>query len=241
MLKNLTILSLAILLLLSNTYKVNADSWNYSDVKDWDHINSICSKGKKQSPININKVRKAKFSEKINYNNLKIKNIINNGHTIQINFEKGNTLIYKGKTYNLLQVHFHVPSEHTLNGQHFSMEAHFVNQAKDGSLAVIGVWFKYGKDNKTFANIIKEAPKTSGSNAYTGYFNINNLLPKSNDFYSYIGSLTTPPCSENVNWIVMEKPMRASMNQINQFKQILHGNTNRPVQKINHRIINLND
>ena len=140
-----------------------------------------------------------------------------------------------GKKFELKQFHFHTPSENTINGKHFPMEAHLVHLNKNGEIAVIGIMFKIGKENKAlkkFQNKISN--KLNHKNKITSYLNPEELLPKTKDYYRFNGSLTTPPCSEGVRWFVFKDAVEMSKEQLKLFSNIM-GKNNRPTQPINAR------
>ncbi len=161
---------------------------------------------------------------------------INNGHTIQINYEGGDTLTIGNDSYTLVQYHFHNQSEHTVKGRHFPMEMHLVHKAASGKLAVIGVFIEEGAHNAAFDPIWNNLPKQKGVETHYPSVNVDvdQLLPANRASYRYDGSLTTPPCSEGVRWIVMTTPIQLSADQIKAFTAIIHDN-NRPTQPLNGR------
>lgn len=161
---------------------------------------------------------------------------INNGHTIQINYEGGDTLTIGNDAYELVQYHFHNQSEHTVKGRHFPMEMHLVHKAASGKLAVIGVFIEEGAHNAAFDPIWNNLPKQKGVETHYPSVNVDvdELLPSNRASYRYDGSLTTPPCSEGVRWIVMTTPIQLSADQIKAFTAIIHDN-NRPAQPLNGR------
>ncbi len=217
--------------------------WSYhgdSGPGNWAELNPkfIFAKiGKNQSPINIITSDALKVDlPKINfhYKNSEIE-IINNGHTIEVEPEKGNYIKFDGHKYNLLQFHFHSLSEHTINGKHFPLEVHFVHKDSRGNLSVIGLMIKQGAENKNFAEIWNNLPfRKANKQKLEATINPIFLLPKSKDYYKYNGSLTTPPCSEGVVWLVLATPIEMSGKQINQFRKIYDDNY-RPVQQQNAR------
>jgi carbonic anhydrase len=137
-----------------------------------------------------------------------------------------------------VQYHFHSPSEHTVKGQHHPMEMHLVHKSADNKLAVIGVFIDEGAHNAAFDPIWSNLPDTKGEEVHVEnvMVDVNQLLPASMESYRYDGSLTTPPCSEGVKWIVMTTPIQMSAEQINAFRAIISGN-NRPVQPLNSRVV----
>jgi len=161
---------------------------------------------------------------------------INNGHTIQINYDAGETLMIGSMRYELVQFHFHSPSEHTVNGMHYPMEMHFVHKSADNELAVIGLFISEGAHNRPFEKIWARLPGKKGETVHIEDFSldIDDMLPRNRTSYRYHGSLTTPPCSEGVRWFVLAVPIEFSSDQINAFRKIFQGN-NRPVQPTNNR------
>ena len=198
--------------------------------------------GKSQSPINIEtanvKVNKELKQPIFSYTTSKV-DIINNGHTVQFNISDGNSVTLKGKEYKLLQFHFHALSEHTIDGKHFPIEVHFVHMHSDTDFAVIGVMYKEGKVNELLAKFLKDFPDNYKTFKNVETFDVLAVLPKDRSYYNYNGSLTTPPCSEVVNWYVLEEPLEASKEQIEQFSKILHHNY-RPVMPLNGRVVESN-
>lgn len=201
---------------------------------------AVCSSGKTQSPIDIAgsfqpsplKVIKPAYSASATH-------LENNGHTIQFNYDKGSVLNVDEKQYDLVQFHFHSPSEHKIGGKSYPLEIHLVHQAADKSLAVIGILFEEGADNPLLAQFWDKLPAAKGekANAATS-INIKDELPTAKNYFTYEGSLTTPSCSESVRWIVMKNPIVASKAQVEKFKQATGGHsTARPVQPLNGRII----
>jgi len=198
--------------------------------------------GFKQSPIDIQNTTEASRGEfKFDYEATPL-HVLNNGHTIEVEYEQGSSMAINGEEYRLLQFHFHTPSEHLINGNNFPMEMHLVHSNTNGELAVIGVLIEEGKKNKTFNKIIKSAPDYEGVVEVEGkYINVTKLLPEDTDeYFNYSGSLTTPPCSEGVRWFVMKNAIEFSKKQIHKFENIIHLNA-RPAQEVNDRSIYEND
>jgi len=193
--------------------------------------------GKKQSPIDINtqNVEKATGLKAPEFHFGKTKtDIINNGHTVQFNVDKGNMVKLNGKDYELLQFHYHALSEHTINGKHAPLEVHFVLKHSDNDLAVIGVLFKEGQENELFKRFLDKFPTEKGTYKSDDTIDLMSLLPKDKSYYYYNGSLTTPPCTQIVSWYVLKEPMEASKEQIEKFSKILDQNY-RPVMPLNGR------
>ncbi|WP_299490613.1 carbonic anhydrase family protein [uncultured Shewanella sp.] len=199
---------------------------------------STCVKGVNQSPINLTGMIKGDLPKLYIQYQAGGAEVLNNGHTIEVVYGKGSSINVENTQFDLKQLHFHSPSENTIEGESFPMEVHFVNADKAGHLAVVGVMFKEGAYNPALAKIWDTMPKKVGQeNRLNTAVNINQLLPKQDEYYRFNGSLTTPPCSEGVQWFVMKEPITASKAQIAQFTQLFpHGN-NRPIQSVNARMI----
>jgi carbonic anhydrase len=163
--------------------------------------------------------------------------LLNNGHTIQYT-PKENHYLQKGEnSYKLLQFHFHSPSENLINGQSYPLEAHFVHKDENNQFLVFAVLFKEGKSNSELSKLWTHIPKTPASTQDIGQVNMKNLLPKSFKYYRFSGSLTVPPCTEGIIWLVADQHPTVSKEQIDQFNQVMGHATNRPVQPISGRVI----
>lgn len=199
---------------------------------------ALCSAGRNQSPVNIEGALKAQHRRLAVHYTHAGKNIFNNGHTVQIDFAPGNTLKLEDGTYEMKQVHFHVPSENHIAGKSYPLEAHFVHADAKGNLAVIGVMFEEGKESAALKKLSALLPDTEGAPAELPVtVKPGQLMPASTDYYRFTGSLTTPPCSEGVRWLVMKQPMTASKEQIEALANAMHHHNNRPVQPMNGRVI----
>jgi carbonic anhydrase len=164
--------------------------------------------------------------------------VVNNGHAIQVNYDAGSGIEVDGTRFDLKQFHFHSPSENRINGKSFPLEAHLVHADKDGNLAVVSVMFDEGKENPAVGAAWGQMPKSAGGkNALPNKVAATGILPADRDYYRYNGSLTTPPCSEGVRWIVMKKPLTVSKQQIETFQKTLGFANNRPLQAVNARPI----
>lgn len=221
-----------------------AQHWSYegeSAPANWAKLDPqfvMCGIGKNQSPIDLAQFTEANLKPlKLHYR-AAASEILNNGHTIQVNYAPGSTLAVDGREFELKQFHFHAPSENTLNGKHFPLEAHLVHADKDGNLAVVAVMFTDGKANPVLTKLWEQMPVKKGDkNALPAGTSVAGLLPASHDHYSFSGSLTTPPCSEGVRWLVIKQPAAASKAQIERFTQTLGIENNRPVQPTNARAV----
>ena len=205
----------------------------------WGHLSPeyhLCSVGIHQSPIDLVNPIPTEFPALVfNYQPVPL-NIQNTGHTIQVTYPEGSWIEVDGTHYHLLQFHFHAPSEHTVAGRPFDIEMHLVHKSEDGTLAVIGVLIETGSVNTVFDRFWKNLPSVPGASQQTESIILNafDLLPSRKQAYRYEGSLTTPPCSEDVKWFVLTTPLEMSESQIAAFKSIMSGN-NRPVQPLNGR------
>ncbi len=198
-----------------------------------------CKNGMSQSPIDVTFARNADLSGVlVNYKPVPLE-ILNNGHTIQVNIAKGSKIEVERVEYELLQFHFHSPSEHKVNGKAYDLVVHFVHKEKNGeALAVIGVLFEEGETNAALKGVWKHLPKKAGEKHAISEVSIDaaKILPSDRSYYHYSGSLTTPPCSEGVKWMLLKDPVQISKAQLAAFRGIIDGNV-RPVQALNSRII----
>lgn len=231
-------LILATMLLVTNVW---ADSdWNYKVPEKWSNVNvkyQACS-GLNQSPIDIRNTIEAELPPlKFNYKT-SAKSITNKGHTIQVDFKSGATLALDNKIFELKQLHVHSPSENTILGKSYPMELHLVHATEQGELAVVALMFESGKDNSKLQHIWALLPKKIGeTRTFDSKDQAADFLPKNLDYYRFNGSLTTPPCTEGVRWLVMKEIQQASPTQIKAFADLMAEPNNRPVQPIGSRII----
>lgn len=226
----------------TSTHHHHPQVWGYSGViapEMWHKLDpsfATCGSGKKQSPIDLIWAQPKSGGEiKLMYKEGPI-SLIDNGHTLQVNFPQGNMAQIHGKTYELKHIDFHSSSEHTLSGNSLPMEAHFVHQDKDGNTAIIGVILIQGAENQMISHLWNQWPTKKFEEANGGSLEIrpDELIPTIRTHYAYQGSLTTPPCTEGVQWIVLNTPVELSKDQILRFRQSYSSN-NRPVQKTNGR------
>ena len=203
---------------------------------------ATCSDGTSQSPINIDTtqtVPNANLDDLVTQYQETPGKLLNNGHTLEVEYEGGSTLTVGSQEYALLQFHFHVPSEHTVDGVAADMELHLVHQNADGGLAVVAVMIDTGSENAALAPYWNEFPEDEGEAEVETAINAADLLPDSLDYYTYSGSLTTPPCSQDVTWFVLKGRISASQEQIDHLVGLL-GNNVRPVQPLNGRTVEEN-
>jgi carbonic anhydrase len=209
------------------------DKWG-----DLDAASKVCSLGSQQSPIDIGEaIVKAQLPPlNIAWSN-KADAIVNNGHTIQINIAEGSTLTVGKDKFTLLQFHFHRPSEHLIGGKSFPMETHFVHRNAAGGLAVIGVLMETGKPNAIFNKVVSTMPAQEGPAVKVDpAIDPNRLLPAKRTYYRYSGSLTTPPCNEIVDWLLLTEPIQVADADVTAFAKLYKMNA-RPVQKSNRRFV----
>jgi carbonic anhydrase len=198
----------------------------------------LCGTGRNQSPINLVDFIEAELPPlTFNYAGMAVQ-LVNNGHTIQADYHPGSTLVVDGRVFHLKQFHFHSPSENLIGGEAFPMEAHFVHADSNGNLAVVAVMFKTGATNKKLADLWAQMPDVAGGKeVLASAVKATDLLPEDRDYYRFNGSLTTPPCSQGVIWLVMKQPLTVSTGQVNQFSTVMGGPNNRPVQPLNARTV----
>lgn len=196
-----------------------------------------CMLGKRQSPIDIREGIPVQLDPiQFDYRPANFK-VIDNGHTIQANVEPGNSITVMGRRYELLQFHFHRPSEERINGKQFDMVAHLVHKDVDGKLAVIAVLIDQGNQHPMMQLVWNALPLEKGiEQASSVPIDLNLVLPERKQYFTYMGSLTTPPCSEGVLWMVMKQPAQMSREQIAIFAKMYPMNA-RPVQSAQGRMI----
>ncbi|OFY95115.1 MAG: carbonate dehydratase [Bacteroidetes bacterium RIFCSPLOWO2_12_FULL_31_6] len=202
----------------------------------------VCD-GVNQSPINIITkdvvVDPSLKTVEINYSSTtKIHDVLNNGHTIQYNVDKGDFITYNEEKFDLAQIHFHSPAEHTINGVRYPIEIHLVHKNANNQLAVFSVMAQEGESNKTFEflesylPVAKDETKTVDASC-----DLNLNLPKDKKYFYYVGSLTTPPCTEGVNWFVFNSTITISVEQVKKLQELMPINNYRPENPLNGRIV----
>lgn len=196
---------------------------------------ALCSNGTKQSPIDIVNRAPKDLPNIVFHYQASIPKIVNNGHTIQVSYDPGNSIEVDGEPYALVQFHFHAPSEHSVNGKLADAEVHLVHQNASGKLAVVGVLINKGAENALIKPVLDSLPNHEGpAQPLAAPFNPEGLVPMRQTTFRYEGSLTTPPCTEGVTWLVMTEPIQMSARQLAAFADLFKGN-NRPVQPLNQR------
>lgn len=221
----------------------NAPHWEYTGQLGSEHWGEIdatflkCKDGKNQSPINIiasdagkSALKPIKFDYTVG-----AADVVNTGHTVQVNLANAGTAVFDGSKYQLLQFHFHTPSEEKISGRTYPLVAHLVHKNTEGKLAVVAVLFDEGAENAALKDIFNNMPTTAGDKkTLSGNFNVTKLLPPKQTYYAFTGSLTTPPCSEEVRWHVLKDPVTLSSAQLASFQKLYAMNA-RPVQSLNGR------
>jgi carbonic anhydrase len=222
------------------TLDCDAFEWEYEGSgapSNWSGCFLDCG-GQVQSPIDIaNAVEDAQLSAITHTYDASPFEFFNNGHTVEFEYESGSIMLFEGIPYELLQFHFHTGSEHHLNGQQYPMEIHLVHKdSATGNLAVVGIFFEEGAENTFLEKLGSTLPMENERISKTEVLNAAEVLPIDGSYYTYGGSLTTPPCTEIVSWVIMENPVQASSQQIDRFHSVLEDNY-RPIQSINGRNI----
>ncbi len=231
--------------------EANAIHWGYDEANGpgvWADLSPefvLCRQGQVQAPIDLTDAQPADLDPMgINYQPASLRiirhehlvDVINSGHTIQINYDEGSTVTVEATEFELAQYHFHVPSEHTVDGKSFPMEMHLVHVSEQGEIAVLSVLIKEGRHNPAFDLVVEHIPLEIGGEEHLEHVQveIDDLLPADRSTFRYSGSWTTPPCSEGVRWFVFVQALELSPQQIQSFAGVIRGN-NRPLQPHNGR------
>jgi carbonic anhydrase len=210
-------------------------TWTYDDVDAW---GETCATGVQQSPIDLADATTEDLPALELAYHASPAEVVDNGHTVQVDLEDGGTLTRDGVTYSLLQFHFHAPSEHLLDGVPYAAEMHLVHQAEDGALAVLGVLIEEGAADAVIADVLEHTPEEGARRpgVTAEPVDVAALLPADHRTFRYDGSLTTPPCSEGVAWSVLQEPVTWSPEQVAEFAD-LHPGSHRPPQPIGDRVL----
>jgi carbonic anhydrase len=218
--------------------------WEYegkTGAKKWGKLSAdyaVCGTGQRQSPIDIRETIGADLPPiRFTYKAAPL-SIIDNGHTVQVNLPDTGAISVDGEDYELLQLHFHKPSEERINGQTYPMVVHLVHKSKAGDLAVVAVMLQAGKENRLIRTLWNNLPLEQNKPIEKSAIKIDptQLLPEKRNYFTYMGSLTTPPCSEGVLWLVLKTPVQVSKEQITGFGRIYKNNA-RPIQSRSNRVI----
>ncbi|NKB55540.1 MAG: carbonic anhydrase [Alphaproteobacteria bacterium] len=226
------------------THAAGKAKWSYSGDAGPEHWGSLhasytaCSAGKNQSPINLTRfvdsaLKPIGFSYKSGG-----REILNNGHTIQVNYAPGSKIRVDGKSFELKQFHFHAPSENTIEGHSYPLEGHFVHADAKGNLAVVAVMYKVESPLAELDKAWRHMPGRAGEKKTLPIpVHADALMPKRRGYYRFNGSLTTPPCTEGVRWLVLNTYKEISAAQVKAFTKVMHHPNNRPLQPLNARTV----
>lgn len=214
--------------------------WSYEGEAGPDHWAGlapefrVCGSGRRQSPIDLGGAGLGDLADPVASWQPFAARVENNGHTIQVSPVDGapspGHVDLSGSRFDFLQFHFHHPSEHAVGGKRWPLEVHLVHKAADGRLGVIGIMFRPGRENDLLASVLESAPSAQGSVAVPKPVDLMKFMPGSAASYRYAGSLTTPPCSETVSWVVLREPVEAGIGQIESFARMFPMNA-RPLQR----------
>jgi carbonic anhydrase len=246
------VIVVATILTACGTPSARPEHWSYAGDRGPDRWSTLtpvyaaCGNGQQQSPINIAAERAGASTFRTEYGTTSlamlhhehVQEIINNGHTIQVNCDAGSRIVLNGNTYELKQLHFHTPSEHQVGGVSAPMEMHLVHQSASGSLAVVGVLFAVDENAATiFDTLMMHLPDKPGDRVTEPDFvlDLARVLPSTAEAFHYQGSLTTPPCYEGVEWLVFVQPKRVKQVVIDAVHSRI-GTNNRPIQALNGRV-----
>lgn len=231
--------------LASPLFAASGSEWSYSGQagpQHWGSLSSefdVCGSGKNQSPVDLAGMIEGNLPEPAYDYSEPGETLINTGHTLKIAYPEGNALTLDGRRYALKQVHFHTPSEYTIDGQRYPMEAHLVHADAQGNLAVIAAMFEKGESHDALAEFGDSLPGQADKRLSLSGEGVSATawLPERRDYYRLNGSLTTPPCTEGVRWLVMKDPVTASPAQLEALRKAIGHANNRPLQPVNARLI----
>jgi len=235
----------------SGTPDHKSDEWSYAGETSPEHWaelekNSDCL-GQRQSPINIIDLNVVHREGDTAHNTLFyspetiLTRVRNNGHTIQFDFDSGDSICSRDIHYDLVQIHFHTPSEHTVNGIRYPIETHLVHQSKDKtSYTVLAIFGIEGQESETLERLESFLPLKEGEEKVIDKaLDLTTIFPHNKDYYSYKGSLTAPPCTENVNWIIFKEPIVLSLEEVVRMRDNMPLRNFRNEQDINDRVVHL--
>lgn len=221
-----------------------ATAWSYGGKNGpnrWSTLTAgyeACGKGRMQSPVNLQgPAVRGEVDIDFDYK-ASLLQVLNNGHTFEVVYGAGSGILVNGERFELLQFHFHSPSEHSRDGQRYPMEVHLVHKNAKGQLAVVGIFMESGAENIALMEMWDHMPMQAGPAATVDRVAVSaaDLVPSGTQFFRYMGSLTTPPCSEGVNWFVASEAISVSRAQVEKFLQAA-GENARPLQALNNRLL----
>ncbi|SNY75953.1 carbonic anhydrase [Enterobacter sp. CC120223-11] len=223
-----------------------ASHWSYDGSESPEHWSQLsdeyktCQQGMNQSPINIDATLNAHLHPLDFHYGKGPDVVLNNGHTIQatVDPKTADSITLDGQNFVLQQFHFHAPSENTIHGKHAAMEMHLVHKNAAGEIAVVAVMFDVGAASPELDKLWSVMPSKAENEAkLKSSLDINKLIPEDRTYWRFSGSLTTPPCSEGVTWLVMKHPLTLSASQLEKFTHTMHHDNNRPVQPTHGRVV----
>ena len=239
--RSLARLTALLALTLNQFAHAESSHWGYegkTGPDSWGELGGSCGSGKGQSPIDIARIgqtaAKPKSLPNLTFRWKQSKSeVINNGHTLQVNVGRGNETRVGSDRYELTQFHFHVPSEHRFDGRAAPMEVHFVHRGSNGKQLVVGMMIQVAGKNEPLGLVFTKPPRTTSVRRQVT-IDLSKIPPVAHDYFAYLGSLTTPPCSEGVNWVLLKNSISISSSQYKVFKSMF-GNNARPPQPLNGR------
>ncbi|MCI5150471.1 MAG: carbonic anhydrase [Candidatus Electrothrix sp. MAN1_4] len=231
-------------LITGNALASGGGQWGYtgeSAPEHWGALNpsyALCANGANQSPIDLTDFTDAELEPiQFNYTGL-VTEVAHTHHTIQAKYTAGSTIKVNDKIFALKQINFHAPSEHLINGGQVPIEAQFIHADTEGSIAIIAVMYTPGNEHAELKKIWQQMPAEAGKKTgMASQVRAERLMPENKEYYHVNGSLTTPPCTEGVLWLVMKNPVPVSEAQIKQLVETLKHPNNRPVQPVNARLV----
>lgn len=238
------ILTASLFVLSASAFAGPTPHWAYegeSGPDNWGNLSDefiTCKTGKFQSPIDILHPFNADLPPLVLDFHTVAENLVNNGHTLQVTASDEDEFQLDDQTFILRQYHFHAPSENRINGKSFPLEAHFVHASEEGDIAVLAVMFEIGPENSALTPLLARLPKEKNLEvSIDKRLDLRPLFPSDLHYYRFSGSLTTPPCTEGLRWIVMKNTVTLSEKQLEMFKNALEHSNNRPIQPLNGRMI----
>jgi carbonic anhydrase len=240
--KIMSTVAVTLTLITGNGFASGGGQWGYTGEGGPEHWGALdpsyalCASGANQSPIDLTDFTEAELEPiQFDYTGL-VTEVAHNNHMIQAKYTAGSTIKVDGKIFALQQINFHAPSEHLINGGQVPVEAHFIHTDTDGNIAIIAVMYTPGNEHAELKKIWEQMPAQEGKKAgMASQVRAERLMPENKEYYRVNGSLTTPPCTEGVLWMVMKNPVPVSEAQIKQLVETLKHPNNRPVQPVNFR------
>jgi carbonic anhydrase len=216
--------------------------WEYRGKRGpdhWGHLDpsfALCAKGKNQSPVNLTEWVEAQLPPIDFAYGSEATELVNSHDVLRVKFAPGSRIRVSGREFALTEAHFHTPSEHQVDGKPFALEAHLMHVDAEGNLAVVALLYEFGQQNSTLFRLWADVPEHDGGSVpLSPGVTAEDLLPDVRDYYRVNGSLTEPPCSEGVWWLILKQPLSASRDQVAVFDELVHHSNRRPIQPLNAR------